>query len=522
MGRFFNPGNAGFESVVSYDYVDKTGLISLVNTAIGTPRKLVCVTRPRRFGKSFAARSLVAYYSCGCDSHALFDDLDITSSPDFERHLNSYNVISLDTTEFLDSHDLVSSVTSALLDDLRGFHPQAGMRYADQHNELVYALYDIARDTGRRFIFVIDEWDAPLRTGRNQAHSESWLNLLRTLFKNGNFTDEVVAAAYITGILPIKRYGTQSALSDFREYTMLNAADYAPYVGFTEDEVETLSRRYGMPMEELRRWYDGYMLPGVGHVYAPFSVMQACERRRVDSYWTSSESFESLRLYIDLDFDGLQQSVVQALGGAEIPLRTGKFQNDMSVVSNADDVLTLLVHLGYLAYDPAKGTARVPNEEVRSELRDAMEESRHEGVARIVRDSDALMEATWAMDCKKVAESIERVHNGYSSPLFYNGEQALRAVVKAAYISAADYYASIDELPGGHGYADIVFIPKKALAVPAMLVELKWANAPEAAIAQIRGKRYPDALENLDAPLLLVGITYDPKMKSHTCTIEEA
>ncbi len=527
MGMYVNPGNGGFAGILSDEYVDKTGLIALVNVVIGTPRKLVCSTRPRRFGKTFAAESLVAYYTCGADSRALFEGLDISSDPSFEEHLNAYNVVHLDMTGFRGADDVAAAVTERLVEDMRRELPDAPLRT----DAIELALVDFVAATGRKLVFVIDEWDAPLRERRSKESQEDWVYFLRLLFKNATFTADAVAACYMTGILPIVRYGTQSALSDFDEYTVLQPSAYSPYVGLTEEEVEELSARYRMDMEELRRWYDGYELPYVDkdtrerrvvRAYAPYSVMRACSRGEVGPYWVSSEAFAALRTYVDLDFDGLQQSIVQALGGARVPVRTGKFENSIHDVVSADDALTLLCHLGYLCYDAQTRTARVPNEEVRSELADAVSESRHPEVARIVRESDALLEATWDLDEDAVAEGVARAHDDGCAPAFYNNEQPLRAVVKSAYIAAADHYATIEELPSGRGLADVVYLPRRGDPAPALLVELKWDRKPDSAIAQIRHNDYPAALRDWGGPILLVGITYDRKSKRHTCRIEEA
>ncbi|MDO4796775.1 MAG: AAA family ATPase [Coriobacteriales bacterium] len=531
MGMYVNPGNGGFRRMLADEYVDKTGLIALVNAVVGTPRGLVCSTRPRRFGKTFAAESLVAYYTCGADSRTLFEGLDISRDPGFEEHLNAYNVVHLDMTAFRGAGDVAAVVRDALLPELRALCHSAGEGSPDPSLELVSALADVVAATGRRFVFVIDEWDAPLRERRSKASQEDWVYFLRLLFKNATFTPDAVAACYMTGILPIVRYGTQSALSDFDEYTVLAPDDYAPYVGLTEAEVETLAARHHMDMAELRRWYDGYELPYVDkgsnerrivRAYAPYSVMRACKRRRVGPYWTSSEAFASLRTYVDLDFDGLQQSIVQALGGAGVRVDTHSFENSIHDVANADDALTLLCHLGYLCYDAATGTARVPNEEVRAELRQAVAQSRHPEVARIVRESDALLRATWDLDEDAVAAGVARAHDDGCAPVFYNDEQALRAVVKSAYIAAADHYATIEELPSGRGLADVVYLPRRGDPSPALLVELKWDRAPEAAIAQARNRDYPAVLRGWGGPILLVGVTYDRKSKRHVCRIEEA
>jgi hypothetical protein len=335
----------------------------------------------------------------------------------------------------------------------------------------------------------------------------------------------------MTGILPIKKYAHQSAVSDFWEYTMVRPGAYVSYVGFTEAEVEGLCARHGLDEADVRRWYDGYDLPtfrpGAGSpkhvaVYAPYSVMQACGYGATGSYWPSTETFEELRHYIDMDFDGLQADVLRAIGGEELRLNPGKFQNDMVSVASRDDALTLLVHLGYLCYDRTTGRARVPNEEVRGELRNAVEESRHQGVARVMRDSIQLVEDVLAHNEEAVAAAIGRAHDAACAPVHYNNEQALRAVVKAALVATVDEWACVNELPSGHGSADIVYLPRHGSSKPALLVELKWNEPVHAAVNQALDRDYPQVLRDLAAPILLVAVTYDARTKEHVCRIFEA
>ena len=521
MGIYVNPGNEGFATIVRGRYVDKTGLVTLVNRALDTPDRLVCVSRPRRFGKSFAAQSLVAYYCHGCDSRPLFSGLEVSRDPSFERHLNAYDVISLDITDIIERLGAGSQVAPviqrAVVDDLRGEYPEVVL-----DDDLGGALLAVCAHTGRKFVFVIDEWDAVFREAQQDASAQrAYVGLLRSLFKSNTVTPRAIAAAYLTGILPIKKYGTQSAMNDFREYTMVSPAHFAPYVGFTETEVRELCGEYGMDFEGMQHWYDGYDLPGTGSVYAPNSVMQACQRRQLATYWTTSETYESLRLYIDMDFDGLQAAIVRALGGEELAVDPSSFQNDMVSIASVDDVLTLLVHLGYLAYDARQGTARIPNEEVRIEFRNALRQSHHSQIARIVRDSDALLQLILDGDEQAVAAAIAHAHDTGTAPAFYNNEQALRAVVKAALISAVDHYATIEELPSGRGVADIVYLPRLGTSWPALVVELKGNRTAQAAISQICDRDYPAVLRDWGGPVLLVGVGYDPKTKAHGCRIEE-
>ena len=523
MGMYVNPGNEGFARILANgSYVDKTGLIALVSAVVDTSDNMVCVTRPRRFGKTFAAESLVAYYSVGCDSRELFEGLEISRDPSFGQHLNAYNVVRLDMSAFSEKEDVAGAVTDRLIGELRREYSDVTLRT----EAIDLAFNDVVDATGRRFVFVVDEWDAPLRERRSKRSQEGWIHLLRLLFKNLTFTSKVVAAAYMTGILPIVRYGTQSALSDFHEYTVLRPHSFAPYVGFTDEEVERLASRYDMDLTELRRWYDGYELSYVEkgvrstvRAFAPYSVMVACQCGEVGPYWVESEAFRALLLYIDLDFDGLQQAMLQALGGACVPVRTTKFANDMHEVASVDDALTLLCHLGYLVFDPKTRTARVPNAEVAGELRDALFESRHAGVARIVRESDALLRAVWDADEQAVAAGLARAHDNGCAPQYYSDEQALRAVVRSALISAVDHYAEVQELPSGRGVADIVYLPRRGDPAPALVVELKWDRPVRAAIDQIRDRDYPHVLRTWGGPIMLVGVTYDPKSKEHVCEI---
>lgn len=518
MGVYVNPGNEGFTQIVADEYVDKTGLIALVNQTIGKPRPLVCVTRPRRFGKSFAARALVAYYCCNVDSRMLFEGLAISHDATFESYLNKFNVLRLDLTAFTATspQNVVPELTRRVLDDFAAEFPDLSL-----HDALDLAILDIVRATGRKFAFIIDEWDAPLREARGgDGAKDPWLKLLRLLFKNAAFTDEAVACAYMTGILPIKKYGIQSALSDFREYTMLDPDRYAPYVGFSEDEVRALCKTHTMDFAEMQRWYDGYELPGVGPVYAPNSVMESCRRHRFGSYWTSTESFTSLANYIQMDYDGLQATVADLIAGERVPVNVLRFQNDLSDVRSYDDVLTLLCHLGYLAYDEESQTARIPNEEVRLEFASTIRDEGNPKLVRMVKDADALLKATIEGDERAVAEGVERAHSSLLGPDWYNDEQALRFSVKLAYLTAVDQFALIEELPSGHGYADIVYLPKRYSRLPALVVELKWNKPVSAAIDQVRARNYPKVLQDYGGPLLLVGITYDAASKEHSCTIE--
>ena len=530
MGIYVNPGNSGFEKICRGDYIDKTGLIGLMNHRIGSSDSLVCISRPRRFGKSFAAKMLSAYYDCSCNSHSLFDDKEIAEMQDYGRHLNQYNVICLDITGFISDMkrkkkplDLVPDmIVEAIHDELKSMDPELAAERSLNDCIIRY----VERHGGRQFIFIIDEWDAMIREAKeDEAAQQAYLNLLRGWFKNTNFTPRAVAAAYMTGILPIKKDGSQSAISDFEEFSMIKPRQLGPYVGFTESEVRELCAEKDISFQSMKRWYDGYHFKSVGSVYNPNSVMKAIRNEDFDSYWTETSAAESLMDYISQDYNGLSKTIAELIGGVDVKINTTGFANDLKTFRGKDDILTLLVHFGYLAYDSETKTVQIPNEEIKLEFQRSIREVKHEETLKRLKQSEQLFLDTLQKKEDAVAAQIERVHAEETAPLHYNREDSLRSVVKLAYYTYRDHYLQWEELPAGDGYADVVYIPRHDSDWPALVIELKWNKSAEGAIAQILQKRYPDALKNLGCPVLLVGITYEKDALSgsrkHNCKIIE-
>ncbi|MDE7312309.1 MAG: AAA family ATPase [Eubacterium sp.] len=521
MGRYLNFGNAGFASIRKDLYVDKSGVISLLNRTLGTPNKLTCVSRPRRFGKSFTAKMLCAYYDKSCDSRALFSDLEIAKDDSFYRHLNQYDVIYLDITWFLTTTGNIQDTVTYLQQEVIKELSEAFPKVTAQKHSLALALSDICQAVSRKFIIIIDEWDALFRETKENEHiQKEYIKLLRSLFKSSQ-TDLIVEAAYLTGILPIKKYGTQSALTDFHEYTMIQPMKMAKYMGFTEAEVKELCSQYEIDFRKMKKWYDGYSFRKMKSVYSPNSVMQAVRNEEFSSYWTETETYESLKLYIDMNMDGLKETLIQMLGGIQCEIDTGTFQNDLTSLKSRDDVLTLLVHLGYLAYDADKKSVFIPNEEVRMEFLRAVKSGRHKQLYKIIQASEKLLKDTLNMNSKNVEDAIEYIHKISAAPTFYNNEQALRSVIRFAYISCAEDFQEIQELPSGTGYADVAFLPKKFSGMPVIIVELKWNKSPDRAIHQIRERDYAQVFAGYGGEVLFVGITYDVKTKKHSCVIEK-
>ena len=517
MGIYLNPDNIDFQIAVnSKIYVDKSELIKYTNELIYTEQRFICVSRPRRFGKSMAANMLAAYYSRGCDSKEMFSKYKIASDADFEKHLNKYNVIHINMVSFLGEaqsiDEMVQFISEDIIDEITEQFPDLKMpRRITLLNVLnkVFAQYKVP------FVFIIDEWDSVFREHKNDKEfQQKYLDFLRDILKDQSY----VALAYMTGILPIKKYGIHSALNMFTEIAMTNTREYAEFTGFTEAEVLELCNKYDMPFEETKRWYDGYDLKGVS-IYNPRSVVMSMTGHDFDSYWTSTETYEALKVYIQMNFDGLREKVVDMIAGEKVSVNTGKFQNDMSTFNSADDVLTLLIHLGYLTYN--EGKVWIPNSEVQQEFINSIEDGGWETVMNAIRSSDELIEATIDGDAEKVSELVERAHDENASIIGYNNEMSLSCVISLAYYSARKEYIIHRELATGKGFADLVFIPRKNVDKPAMVIELKWNKSADTAIEQIKRKQYTDKTAEYTGEILLVGISYDAETKKHECIIEK-
>ena len=526
MGLFCDPGNGDFREIRKSEYVDKSELIALVNRTLSTKYRLTCLSRPRRFGKSYAASMLAAYYDRSCDSAELFDDLKIAGREGYQEHRNEYHVMFLDIAvlqgEAENHHEkLVTWIENRLMTELREMYPEL----AREAKTVQDVLKKVVERDGDQFIAIIDEWDAPIRNGEATSKSQKdYLEFLRGFFKNVQITRKAFAGAYMTGILPIKKDGSQSAISEFVEYSILRPQDFARTIGFTEEEVREICERSGMDFGQMKAWYDGYRCGPVHSIYNANSVMLAVWNRKFDSYWRQTAAVTVLEQYINLDFDGLGQAVEDLLAGLEIPVETEDFQNDLTSFASADDVLTLLIHFGYLSYNEDTGTVRIPNYELREEFGGMIRKVTHQETIARVRECDQILEDTVAKRAEKVAERIQKIHQEESAILFYNSEQALRAVIKLAYFTYRDHYIRMEELPSGQGYADIVFLPKRFDPYPALVVELKYNDTAEGAIAQIKAREYPAVLKGYGAKILLVGISYDKEDvgKAHRCVIEEA
>ena len=521
MGIYLNPGNDGFNQAIRSEiYVDKTGLIANTNRYLNTEQKFICVSRPRRFGKSMALKMLAAYYSCGCDSRELFAGWKIESDSSFEEHLNQYDVIFVNMQQILiraKDQEVTDYLERTVIAEFREIY---GTLFSESETILAVILERIYAKTGKKFIFLIDEWDCVMRERQeSELLQKQYLAFLRNLLKDQPY----VALAYMTGILPVKKYGLHSALNMFWEYSMTDQGFFEEYTGFTETEVKELCQRYAMDFAEVSSWYDGYRFTEYRHIYNPKSVVEAMHRHKFSNYWTTTETYDALKIYMDMDFDGLRESIVQMLGGEPVRVNTLSFQNDMRNFRTKDDVLTLLIHLGYLAYDSEREEAFIPNREIIREFENAMNVGGWSEVMRVLKASERLLEDTLRCDEKSVAEGLDRAHTEVASILTYNDENSLGCAIGLAYYSARKDYKLIRELPTGRGYADVVFLPQTFSKKPALVVELKYDKSADTALQQIKDRRYTQALEDYSGEILLVGINYDrdDKNKPHSCVIEK-
>ena len=551
MGIYLNPGSDRYEEALRTEiYVDKTNMISFLNSVVNTKRKYVAVSRPRRFGKTTTADMISADYDCSINARDLFEDKKISTNPKlyeagregkkspWDIYLNKFYVIHVNmvdlATETGSIPEMLFSLEKAVMRELREEWPNADR---DMQGGLRLLMQEIYNQKKARFVIVIDEWDCIFREFKEDTDGQRlYLDFLRDWLKDKSY----IALAYITGILPIKKYGQHSALNMFGEYSMLQPQQLAEYVGFTDEEVRELCEKHGRSYDDIKAWYDGYDLYGIippgekepeeYQIYNPYSVVQAVITGRICDYWNATETYEALSVHINRNFDGLKDMVMLLMEGKRIPVNTRKYQNDMSSMANADDVLTLLIHLGYLAYDSERRESYIPNREILDEYRNTVEgNGEWDQLYSVLARSQKLLEATWAGDEDEAARLVEDAHMRAGN-LTYNSEAALSYAVRLAYFNAEQYYTLIPEMQAGRGYADLAYIPSpKYPDKPAILVELKWNKDAETAMTQILDRRYPDSLEKYRGNIILVAIDYDKEAasgsrgyKHHSCRIGRA
>ena len=520
MGIYLNPGNENFRSMLKAPiYVDKTMMLKTLNEFIDRDNKYVCISRPRRFGKTIASEMISAYYSKGCDSHDLFEKLKISKAEGYEDKLNKYNVIKIDLNSeyqnILDKEKLIRRISEKIKKEL-------GREYPDiiftEDLSLAECIMEVYSYTGDTFIILIDEYDVLVREQVPKALFDEVLSFLNGLFKSATLRP-AISLAYLTGILPIVRDKIQSKLNNFEEYSILDAKELTEFVGFIPEEVKSLCEEYGMDYEECRRWYDGYYQNGY-EIYNPESVVKSMRDKKFSNYWGKTSSYRVISDRLEENFKGSKDAVIRMLAGEEVPVNVSQYLNTMDCFATLDDALTYLIHIGYLAYNEEEESCRIPNLEIRKEWANAVAVmSDQEITDRIIRASKELLKATLAGDEEAVARALDESHIHVTSNRSYNNEDALQSAIYLAYIYALNKYTVIKEMTTGKGFADVVFIPFVP-DLPAMIIELKHNRCAESALDQIREKKYFDSLADYKGGLLFVGVNYDEKDKTHECRIE--
>lgn len=528
MGRFVNPRNRMFETAVrTSTYVDKTGLIDCTNTALDTSNAFICNSRPRRFGKTITASMLATYYGKGYsveEIRKIFSNLQISKSSSFEENLGKYDVIYIDMQSFTSSgqiENVSENIENSVIRELKtiyGHEINAGTK------TLPEAISDIYVSTGRTFVVIIDEWDMIFRDfGDNHSAVDAFKDLMRRMFKDSSVSS-CISLAYLTGILPIPKQTTESAMNNFQCYTMLDAGKFAPYIGFTEDEVKNLCEKCNRNYTEMKLWYDGYIVDGY-QIYNPTSVTMSIDRNKYQSYWSKTGAIDLISYLIGRDYDDLRTDILSMISGNEVRMEAMELPSAAFAVQNRNEVLTTLIHLGYLGYNQNAKTVFIPNEEIRCEMLKIVDNDCHwTDIADFEKKSSDLVIKTIEMDEDKVAEGISKIHRQYVSSLKYNDENSLSCVITLAYLMSSEYFFKpIREFPAGEGFADFVYIPKpEYLGIyPALLIELKWNKNTKTAIDQVKDKKYPESLEQYTGNILMVGINYDKKTKQHKCRIEK-
>lgn len=552
MGTYLNSGNSRFKQAIESEiYRDKTDLILYTNSLVLTEQKYVCVSRPRRFGKTITANMLAAYYDRYADSRELFENKKIATDgkgiDQWDKYLGKFDVIKIIMTDFVkkdkSAEDMLKKLQVLVMRDVLNQYSEVD--FFDRE-DLIQSMSDVYVQTGHQFVIIIDEWDAIFRENKSDSEGQRvYLDFLRDWLKDKDY----VALAYMTGILPIKKYGKHSALNMFDEYSMIFPMQMAKYTGFTDDEVEDLCNQYGRNHEEIKNWYDGYEMYGIippksmgeqsssiseepgqekWSIYSPLSVVKAIQTGRIQNYWNQTETYQALSEYICRNYDGLKEDVAVLMKRNRISVSIDNYQNDMTTFHSKDDIFTLLIHLGYLAYDIDKKEVYIPNNEILAEFEASTKQDDWSVVFKALENSQKLLEATWNKDAAKVSELVEKAHDKANNKT-YNSEAALSYAIQLAYYNAQNYYTLIQEMDTGKGYADLVYIPSpKYPDKPVLLIELKYDKDAATAIDQIRKRNYPDNLEKYKGNIIIVGINYEcdagnrQGYKHHDCIIEEA
>ena len=504
-------------------FVDKTEMIIDINNCVGTDSQYICITRPRRFGKTINAMMLACYYSKKSDFKSLFDKTKISKSESYLKYLNKYNVIYMTLNE-LPRHDcsyeeFIGRYIKLLLEDIKESFVDVIKKINIKELSLSDILTQVYNETGEGFIFIIDEWDYIFNNKLfSQADRENFLIFLKDLLKDKAY----VELAYMTGVLPIAKYSSGSALNMFREYNILNDVKYSKYFGFTGEEVENLCKKQErIKLEELKTWYNGYKSFTGEDIYNPRSVSNALSDGVCQSYWTNTGPMDEISYYIENNVEAVRDDIVRMASGIPVNIYLEGYGVEKISLNTREEILSAMTVYGFLSYYDE--TLEIPNKELRLKFDYALKNHQMGEISKLVLKSNQMLEATIKRDTKTMEELLQEAHDINIPVIKYNDENSLACVITLVYLSARTKYKIIREMPAGIGFADFIFFPndKRDKRRPGIIIELKKDSTPEEALRQIREKRYDLALREYASPKLAVGIAYDSKTKTHKVKIEE-
>ncbi|MDB2158107.1 AAA family ATPase [Clostridium butyricum] len=494
-------------------FVDKSLIIEKINEVIDTADGYICITRPRRFGKSSVADMLGAYYSKAVDSKAIFDNLKISSCDSYKENLNKYNVIYISFNRLSDRgntyDDYIERIKTNIRRDIVEKYPHIDV-------DKYFSISDMLESLNDKFIFILDEWDYIFSNNLYEENQNDYLEFLRDILKDQPY----VSLAYMTGVLPIKKYSSGSALNMFDEFTFLKDRKYGEYFGFTEKEVIKLCEKNGeLDFEELERWYNGYLTVKGIQIYNPRSVVKALQNSYCESYWTNTGAMDEVAEYLKYNTLEIREDVIEMVSGNEIDIHIDEeFRAGQKAPKTKEEIYSAMIILGFLAYHD--GYLKIPNKELMKEFEKALKDEEFGEVAEIINNSRKLLKDTVNRDEEAVVKLVHDIHNSEIPILQYNDENSLACVITLAYLSARDIYRIEREEKTGKGYADFSFHPRRK-SDTALIIELKKNETVQKAIQQIKDKEYVQKFKKEYNNILAVAICYDFNNKEHTCKIEK-
>lgn len=522
------------ESLSPY-FVDKTLMLRELFPYVSAGNRHICITRPRRFGKTIMANMISSFFQKASDSSDVFDSLAISQVDDYRRYKNQYNVIRIDFSKMPRNCDLytqyIERIEALLIEDVKDAFPQVKINEADAVGDILESVFV---QCGEKFIFVLDEWDFIFhRDFINEIDKEKYVAFLSNLLKDRPY----VVLSYMTGILPIAKYSSGSELNMFAEFTMVNSPMFGEYFGFTDDEVDDLYRRYivecdrqhkekSVTRKGLRDWYNGYFTKSGERVYNPRSVVFALQFNNLANYWTSSGPYDEIYYYIRNNISDVRDDLALMISGESVTAKIQEYAATSMNLSTRDEIYSAMVVYGFLSY--LNGKVCIPNRELMEKFDELLVKNESLGyVYRLAKESEKMLKATLAGDTLTMERILEFAHNTEVPLLSYNHETELSAIVNLVYLAARDSYRVEREDKAGTGYVDFIFYPYDTTA-DCIILELKVDHTPDEAIAQIIDKKY--ALKFVPklagqkiytGRILAVGIGYWKDSKEHSCKVEE-